>query len=227
MKRLNLFYAGLFAVISAPAFAQVNQTPVHSNGNQIFVTAEKELEATGSMFINDKYMPAKISGTDTTVLLRYNAYSDQFEISNPQEQSVKPLSEQNNTTISFVSSGDAYALENYKTEDKEEITGYLNIISDGSKVKIYKRERIYLQPGKASRNSYQTAQAPSYKRAEDEYYAKIGNATEASFFDGKKEFSKLIPGKEKEVLEYIKKNNIDIEKATDLQKLAAYVETIL
>lgn len=227
MKRLNLFYAGLFAVISAPAFAQVNQTPVHTGGNQIAVAKEKELAATGSMYVNDTYLPAKLSNNENVVLLRYNAYGDYFEMNNPQEQSVKKLPLESGVKINFTGTGEEYTVVNYNPEKGDAITGYLNIIADNSKIKIYKRERVYLQPGKTSANSYQAAKAPVYKRATDEFYVQAGNASQASFFDGKKDLAKLIPGKEKEVLEYIKKNNIDIEKATDLQKLAAYVETIL
>ncbi|MES2485633.1 MAG: hypothetical protein V4581_06755 [Bacteroidota bacterium] len=226
MKRLNLLYSAIFAFASVSAFAQINQTPVHSGG-QIYVSKEKELAATGSMYVNEAYQPAKLSTNDNIMLLRYNAYQDYFEMSNPQEQAIKQLPKDKGVTITFNSSGEAYTIANYKTEDGNSQLGYLNVIADGAKVKIYKRERVYLQAGKSSANSYQSAKAASYKKADDEFYVKVGNAVEASFFDGKKDFAKLVPGKEKEVLEYIKKNNIDTEKAADLQKLATFVETII
>jgi hypothetical protein len=227
MKRLNLLYAGLFTIVSASAFAQINQTPVHTGGGQIYATAEKALAATGSMYISENYMPAKLSNNDMTQLLRYNAYGDYFEMSNPQEQAIKQLPKQNDVTIKFVGTGETYTIANYKNEDGNAVNGYLNVIADGAKVKIYKREKVNLQPGKSSANSYQTSKAPAYKRADDEFYVKVGTAAEASFFDGKKDFAKLVPGKEKEVLEFIKKNDIDTEETADLQKLATFVETII
>jgi len=226
MKQSNLLYSALFAMASVSAFAQINQTPVHSGG-QIYISKEKELAATGSMYITDAYLPAKLSNNENIILLRYNAYQDYFEMNDPQAQSVKQLPKDKGVIVTFNASGEAYTLANYKTEEGNSQLGYLNLIADGAKVKVYKRERVYLQPGKTSANSYQAAKAASYKKADDEFYVKIGNAAEASFFESKKDFAKLVPGKDKEVLEYIKKNNIDTEKATDLQKLAAFVETII
>jgi len=226
MKQSNLFYSALFAMASVSAFAQINQTPVHSGG-QIYVSKEKELAATGSMYITEAYQPAKLSNNENVMLLRYNAYQDYFEMNNPQEQSVKQLPKEKGVTITFSAGGAVYTLANYKNEEGNSQFGYLNVVADGAKVKVYKREHVYLQPGKTSANSYQSSKAASYKKADDEFYVKIGNAAEASFFESKKDFAKLVPGKEKEVLEYIKKNNIDTEKAADLQKLAAFVETII
>lgn len=227
MKRINLFCTALFAVASFTANAQINQTPVHSSGNQIYVQGEKALPATGSMFISEQYLPAKASNNNgTTLLLRYNAYSDLFEVSNPQEQSVKVLPKQPNVIVTFSQNNESYVYETYKTEKGETVTGYLNIISDNPKVKIYKRERIYLQQGSVPANSYQTAKAPAYKKAADEYYVKVADG-EATFFDDKKDYAKLIPGKSKEVLEFIKTNKINVENATDLQKLAEYSASVL
>lgn len=226
MKRLNLLCAAVLGISSVMANAQINQTPVHSGGSQILVSGEKALAATGSMFITEKYLPAKITGNDNIVLLRYNGYSDYFEISNPQEQSVKALPKVDNAIITFSGTGHEYTLVDYKTDNGETQKGYLSIISNNPKVKIYKRERVYLQPGSTSSNSYQSSKAPLYKRAADEFYLKL-DGTEASYFDGKKDFSKLVPGKSKEVLEYIKKNSLNLENATDLQKLADYVATVI
>ena len=226
MKRLNLFCAALLGLTTLAASAQINQTPVHSGG-QIYVQAEKGLAATGSMFTSDQYMPAKASNNPgTTLLLRYNAYADLFEMSNPQEQTVKVFPKQPNVTITFSQNAESYTLDTYKTEKGETITGYLNIISDNPKIKIYKRERVYLQQGSVPANSYQTAKAPAYKRAADEFYVKVGDG-EATFFDDKKDYAKLVPGKSKEVLEFIKSNKINLENATDLQKLAEYSASVL
>jgi len=227
MKRLNLFCTALLGFASLAASAQINQTPVYAGGSQISsVSGEKALATTGSMYTSDKHMPAKLSNNDKVVLLRYNAYADHFEMSNPQEQNVKSLPKMDNVTITFTNSGEVYALQNYKTDNGEAINGYLNIISDNPKIKIYKRERVYLQQGTTAGNSYQTSKAPAYKKASDEFYVKVGDA-EATYFDGKKDFAKLVPGKSKEVLEFIKSNKINLENAIDLQKLGQYTNGIL
>ena len=226
MKQSKFFYSAMFAVASLTASAQINQTPITGGGRQIVGNSEKAMAAAGSMYINDKFLPAKLSDNATTVLLRYNAYSDYFEISHPQEQQSKALPKQAGVKITFINTGEEYTLVNYK-KDNESLNGYLNIISENPKVKIYKRERIYLQPGLVSSNSYQTSKPATYKKAGDEFFAQLGDSNEALYFSSKKEFAKLVPAKSKEILDFIKKNNIDVEEAAGLQKLATYVQTIL
>lgn len=224
MKTLKLILGAAFAITTFSASAQINQTPVH--GGQIYVAKEKEMAATGTMYLEEKYMPAKVSNSDTPLLLRYNGYSDYFEVSNPQEQTVKVLPKQDDVIVTFNSTGESFILVTYVNDEGKKHTGYLNIVSDTPKVKIYKKEYIKLQAGSVSSNSYQTSKAPAYKRAKDEFYVQIGNE-EAQYFSGKKDFAKLVPGKSKEILDYIKKNSIDLDEAASLQKLADYTATLL
>lgn len=224
MKKTNLIYTTAFAFTSILASAQVNQTPVHSSGGQVTVMKEKSQPATGSMFVNEKYMPAKLSNDGKTVLLRYNAYADNFEISDPQAQTVNVLPKRNDVVITFVSTGDEYTLQQYKTEKGETIEGYLNIVSQTPNVKIYKRERVFLQPESFPANSYQTYKPANYKKASDEFYLKLKDQ-DALYFSSKKDLAKLVPAKSKEILDFIKKNKLDVEKEADLQQLGTFLNT--
>ncbi|MGQ2982811.1 hypothetical protein [Flavobacterium sp.] len=226
MKKFNLIPAILLAFSPLFINAQINQTPVHSGGarGQIMATGEKALPATGTMYLSENFTPAKIAGNDKVILVKYNAYSDYFEMNNGERTQALPKQPGINVTLS--NTGDVYSLQSYKTEDGEQVNGYLNVVSDNSKVKIYKRERIYLQPGSTAVNSYSTSKPATYKRADDEFYVQINNG-DIVFVSGKKDIANLVPGKSKEVLDFIKKNKIDVEKETDLQELSGYIETIL
>lgn len=225
MKRQNLFYVAAIALTSALATAQVNQTPVHSGG-QITVMKEKSQAATGSMFANDKYMPAKVSNNDKVVLARYNAYADNFEISDPQAGTTSILSMQNGVTITFNSTGESYSIQQYKTNKDEVKTGYLSAISDKPNVKIFKRERVFLQPESFPASSYQTYKPAHYKKLDNEFYVKVKDQ-DALYFSSKKELSKIFPAKSKEILDYIKKNKLDLEKESDLEQLGTYLDGII
>lgn len=227
MKQSKLFYTAIFAITSLAATAQINQTPMTAGGNQIVGNKEKAMATKGSMYLNEQFMPAKITDNPTPVLLRYNAYSDYFEMNNPQEQKSQILQKQAGKVITFVNNGEEYTFVNYINKDKEDTNGYLNIITESAKVKIYKKERIFLQPGLIADNSYQTSKPAMYKKAGDEFFIQLGNAKEAAYFSGKKELAKLAPEKSKEILEYIKTNKIDVEEVADLQKLGNYLQTIL
>lgn len=226
MKKENLIYTAALALTSLIATAQVNQTPVHSSGGQITLMKEKSQAATGSMFVNEKYMPAKVSNHDKTLLARYNAYGDTFEISEPQTGSFTVLPKQDGVTITFVGTGESYTVEQYKTKKDETINGYLNVVSETPNVKIFKRERVFLQPEVFPASSYQTYKPANYKKVEDEFYIKIKDQ-DAVYFSSKKDLAKLIPAKGKEILDFIKKEKLDIEKETDLQQIGTYINTIL
>ena len=187
---------------------------------------EKSQAATGSMFVTEAYLPAKLSDNNNTVLARYNAYSDFFEINTPQEGKVQTVTKDPSVTITFVGTKKTYAYVNYKTGKGDAESGYLNVLAAGPKAKFYKRERIILQPEVFPNNSYQTYKPASYKKADDEFYVSLNNG-ETVILENKKDLAKLAPSKSKEILDYIKTNKIDLEKEQDLVKLGQYLETIL
>lgn len=224
MKNFSYIILSLVGFSSISVYAQ--DVIIHQDAANI-VSKRKETEAaTGSMYINDKYIPAKVSGSNQTVLLRYNAYSDFFEISNPQSDEIRQLPQTPGVTITFLNSKDTYTLVDFINKKEEAHSGYLNMLSDNAKVKIYKRESIFLQPEVIPTSSYASYKAPNYKKANEEFYIKIGEQ-EAKYYSGKKDLAKLVPGKNKEVLAYIKENKIDVEKKEDLIKLGMYINSIL
>lgn len=225
MKNLKLFYVAAFALTGALATAQgVNQTPVYAG--QIRTVKEKSQAATGSMFINEKYMPAKVSNLDKTVLVRYNAYADNFQMSDPIEGTEKVIPQQSDVTVTLIQTGYVYSLQQYKTEKDEVKTGYLSLVSDNPNVKIYRKERVFLQPEVFPANSYQTYKPASYKKLDNEFYIQIKGG-EAVFFSSKKDLAKLVPSKSKEILDFIKKNKLDVTKEGDLEQLGAFMDTAI
>lgn len=223
MKNLKLVYSAAFVLTSVLATAQVQQTPVHSGGGQITISREKSQAATGSMFLNEKFMGAKVSNLDKAILVRYNAYADNFEANDPVAGTTRIIPAQTDVTITFNNTGETYVFQQYKTEKGEVKSGYLSIISDKPNVKIYRRERIYLQPEVFPASSYQTYKPANYKKVDNEYYIKIKDQ-DAVFFDGKKDLAKLVPSKSKELLDYIKKNKLDLEKEGDLEQVGVFLD---
>ncbi|MFL9843094.1 hypothetical protein [Flavobacterium rhizosphaerae] len=229
MKK-SIFYAALLAVTGVTANAQqgVNQGSTGPIDGRTAITSTEKLTTTGSQYITEQYMPAKISGSDQVQLLRYNAFNDYFEINNPQEGKPSMLPKQAGVKISFVNNGNEYTTAEYVDRDDNRTNGYLKVISETPKVKIYKRERIYLQPGKIGTNSYEASKPNTYKQAKDEYYIQIGDAP-AQYFRRDKDLEKLMPNDDlgKEVRNYIKKNDIETDEEAGLKQLGAYLNTIL
>lgn len=226
MKKLNSILSAVALFATVISNAQVRTTVGDSDGRSLTTRKEQSQAATGSKFVNDKFMPAKLSSSTSVILLRYNAYTDDFEISNPQEQSVQILPKEANIDVVFPSQDKKYTYTDFVKKDGAKTSGYLVVLSDNPKVKIYKKETITMTAEYFPTNSYQTYKPANFKRAKDEFYVKVGNE-EAVYFDGKKDFAKLVPGKNKEVLEFIKKNSLSLDKDTDLQKLGQFTGSIL
>lgn len=224
MKNVKFILAAACLSATAAVSAQVNQTPMTGGGRQILNINEKPATISGSMYVNEAFLPAKISDNSTTVLLRYNAYSDYFEMNNPQEQVTKALPKQTGVKVTFAANGQEYEDVTYEKSSKQN-TGYLAVLAETPKVKIFKRERVYLQEATKSDNGYQAAKPATYKKAADEFYAQV-NGGEIQYYSSKKALGKLFGDKSKAVLDYIKKNDIDVEKTEDVQKLADYASTL-
>lgn len=225
MKNLKNILAVATLTTTLGVAAQVNMTPMTGGGRQILNINEKKASVAGTMYTEEAFLPAKISTDPSVLLLRYNAYSDYFEMSNPQEGVTKSLPKQDGVNVTFSGTGKEYTYVTYHKNDNE-FTGYLSIISDNPKVKIYKRERIYLQEGTKSDNGYAISKPSTYRKAADEFYAQVGSGP-IQYFSNKKGYAKLFPEKSKQVTEFIKKSNLDLEKTEDLQKLADFTATLL
>lgn len=226
MKNLkNIFAIALLAGTAVVQAQGVNQSAFTAGGRQVLNINNKSASVAGSMYTDENFLPAKLSTNTNTVLLRYNAYSDYFEMNNPQESVTKALPKQAGVSVIFSATGQQYEYVTYHKNDDEN-TGYLVVISDNPKVKVYKRERVYLQEGSKSDNGYAVTKPSTYKRAKDEFYAQIGTGP-IEYFSNKKGFAKLFPEKSKQITEYIKQNSLDLEKTEDLQKLADYTATLL
>jgi hypothetical protein len=217
----------LFGLCSLASIGQQLNQPLDPNGRQISSKGMKSQPATGSMYTNEKFMPAKLSNAQSNVFVRYNAYSDTFELGNPDLSAGRPLPKEKDVQITLVAGNKEYSYLNYKNKDNKEAAGYLNLLSTSTKVSFYKKERIILEKEFVPENSYGTYKAPAYKKASDEFYIKIGSGDITFLSANKKDVAKLFGAKEKEVLDYIKQNKLDVEKEQDLVKLGTYLDTIL
>jgi hypothetical protein len=226
MKSLKIFGTLVVLITPMTILAQsINQSPVHGGGRQI-VTKQKESDpAQGSMYINDKYLPAKINGQEKVLMLRYNAYQDSFEENNPQEEYINGLPKTPNSVIKFVGTNKTYAMTDFKDKDGLLSNGYLIVLCDTPKVKIYKREHITFVKETHPQNSYQSYKPARYSRGSDEFYISI-NGQPAILFDDKKDIISLMPERKKEINEYFKQNKLELESTENVNKLGNFLNTI-
>lgn len=224
MKNSKVVLLSAFAFTSFFSNAQINQTPVHTGNRQVEMWREKS-QTVGSQYHSEKFLPAKVSNIPGSVVLRYNAYSDYFEMSDGSAEP-KILTRDPGVTITFNGTNKAYTYVDFVSNKEGATNGYLNVIASTPKVKIYKRENIILVPEAEPGNGYQKYKPAEYKKATEKYYISV-NDTPAVEFSGRKDLLKLVPEKSKEVQNFIKENKIDLEDNAGLQKLGIYMNSIL
>ncbi|AXG73378.1 hypothetical protein DVK85_03675 [Flavobacterium arcticum] len=218
-----------FTALLATTFANAQQAQTYvdeSGGMNYGYTKKAPSEpAGGTQYYIDSFNAAKIDDSNEITLVKYNAYSDEMELKIHDE--VVVLEPKDGMMIRLVNNQANYTFTQYTNKDGIASQNYLVVISDASNLKIFKRERIYLQPEQHPQGGYQKYKAPLYKKQNPEYYIQMNNGDIVYMSDRKKDVIKLIPGKEKEVKKFMKENRIKISDDKDLQLLGNYMNTLL
>ena len=210
-------------VTSLNLSAQFNSSALNSGDRQVSLIKNSNKAAEGSMYLNEQFLPSKISGQQITYMLRYDAYHDYFEMTG-SDGAAKRLPA--NPGEQITTANKTYTLVDYKTSKNENIKGYLSLIYTGSKAKIYRRERVIFQAASESNNSYVQGKPAAYKRAEDEFYISVDGQPAQFLQPSRKGISKLFPDKAKQIQEFMKTNNVDLDNDEGLKKLGAFLDTI-
>lgn len=198
-----------------------------TNSFYAFDNSDNTIE--GSVYIQKNYMPAKLSLNNMTKIynLRYNAYSDEFEIQNEGQKPGAINKKINNLLIVFVDDNKTYESLYYVNDDGESIKGYfVHISNTNSNYKLLVKESIKFVEKKPAETSYDKARPAKFTRLKDAYYIANNKNPAVRFPKKKKDFAKVFPEKHKEILSYIKKNKIKTSKESDLKKLMTYINSL-
>ncbi|MEZ4793551.1 MAG: hypothetical protein R2783_08855 [Gelidibacter sp.] len=182
----------------------------------------------GSPYINEDFLPARISVSEDDVFyVRYNAISDQFEVKGENNKSYALNKYRRDIVVQLVGLKKTYQVFGYLDENENENFGYFVIMNDqDSNVKLLKKEKKFFIGEKVATTSYDTPKPATYKRANDEYYIKIGNDPAVELPTKKKEIAKLFPKKEDKILNFIKEHKIKTKREEDLNRLMSYINQI-
>lgn len=172
----------------------------------------------GSKYIHENFSNAVIN--NNSIKLRYNAYLDKMEIENDDELSY--LDTVINQSIIFNDFNENYRFMKYNVKGVD-IEGYLKILSESNKYKLYKIEKITLDEVKTG-GAFSTETSDSnnkeYRRNEDVYLIERDGDFNILSKNVKK-LSKLL--KNNEIVEIVKENKLNLNKEQDLIKLVNFL----
>jgi len=183
----------------------------------------------GSAYIQEIFMPAKLSLMDGTKIfkLKYNAYNDEIEIENESGKANALNKNIDNLLIVFVSDDKTYQALDYVDKDANTTRGYfVHVNSAISKYKLLIKETVIFIDRKPAKTSYDKTKPAELKRIDDKYFIAIGTDAAVEFPKKKKEFPKVFPDKHKDILSFMKKNKIKTSKDKDLVELINYINTL-
>lgn len=218
---MNKILCWVFALLNFYVNAQVNELPyVSSWNNQMNMTKDGQevTKIDGKQYLDENFYKVDLdySTSPATATLRYNAYKDVIEFN------------KNNKIYELIPVKDAlfrfpncvYQYVDYNYENKL-YTGFLVLLVN-KKYSLYKREKIILDEGIISSNSYADNTKKHYRRLKDLNMIKIDNKF-YKFPKSAKEFLDLPLVNANRYLEYIKKNKLNFAKEGDLIKLTDFI----
>ena len=224
-------FSGLVAVtalLTTTFTTTAQQTYVNlSRGGMDYAYTKKAPSepAGGTQYFIESFNAAKIDDSKDIALVRYNAYSDEMELKINDE--IVVLEPKENMMIRLVNKQANYTFTQYTNKEGVASQNYLVVVSDNPNLRIFKREHIYLQPEQHPQGGYQKYKAPMYKKEEPEYYIQMKDGNIVHMSDRKKDIIALVPGKEKEIKDFMKENNIKVSDDKDLQNLGNFMSTLL
>lgn len=184
----------------------------------------------GSPYLSEEFVAAKLEGYGSKIFTaRYNAYNGDMEVVTALGADPIALDINNSDfKITFLKSKKTYESYEFKNNSGNKIKRFfVNVAApENGDVSLMKREVVAFIPKVEAATSYQQDQEAKFKRIEDAYYIKVSkDAIAQKLPKSKKQISKLFPGKEKQILTFIKKNSIKTSKEEDLIKLVEFLNT--
>ena len=169
-------------------------------------------------------MPPPVGPQQNTTPVRYNAYNDEFETNSSGSTTSLPKNEDNSVT--FVINNKSYQFVEFTDSKGEKNSGYLISVSGTDKVKFYQREKVILEKEVFPNSSYDSYKAANYRKDKPTYFISL-NSGIVAMPTRAKDFSKLFPGKEKQVLEIIKSNKISLDNTDHFGQLSTLLQSVL
>ncbi|WP_422081645.1 hypothetical protein [Ulvibacterium sp.] len=194
------------------------------------ITADRTVDLAdieGSMYYDEDFSLGKIYYSDEpfkSILARYNAYTDEIEIKRDEQEAVESLYK--GAKVSCEINGRRFVYSEYLDKRGNPENGYLVKVFSGEKHDLYEKRSKAFKEGQQPKTSLHL---PTPDKFVDRlgFYVAVDSETPQFFPDSRKKLSTIFDDDKIGLLRtFIKKNEIDLSKKEDLQRLLIYAETI-
>jgi hypothetical protein len=199
-------------------FLSPKTTPIYKGykNTKGSIYANKDFQ-NGSVFKEGKVVANNVG-------LRYNVQEEEIELkknANSSSTVANVIKADQSIHVRILNEAFVYLV----SPDKNQKAGYFMVMSEGSKLTIYKKIIKNFVEGKKSVNSYSRDVPDTFKEKEQLYIvSNTGSLTKLP--NGKGKRKKLFASKEAEMKSFIDSNNLSIRKESDFYKAVSYYNTL-
>lgn len=224
MKNIYLILSLLFFV-HGHSQDQLNTQTLIPSSNQLYTFDRSDRSIQGTPYMDEGFSPARVSSEINKIFeVRYNLVNDEMEVKNENEEIHAINKTISNITVTFLKNNKTYQVFNYLNEDGSSDNGYFTLLSNSNtNVKLLLKESKVFKEGQAIKSGYEQAVRPSFKKAKDKYFIKVGSDNAMEVPKNKKDVAKLFPKFESQISSFIKKNKLKTSSKEDLLELTKFL----
>lgn len=219
-------------LISTVGFSQQENSMMHNDMStqailQKNLGKDYEFDIQGSPYYDESFNSATITPINKVFMIRYNAALDVMEVI--QKEDTLVLNKDNRNYKIVQSKGDmTYGILQNVASESDEKLGYYIQLTEGKKIKLYRRDRKkFVEVKRTAYGSNTASTYAKYKEQKSEYYIEYGDSgTAVKLPRKKKSLIKLFASKEGDIKAFIKKNKIKLNKEEDLKRLVNYANSL-
>lgn len=177
----------------------------------------------GSYYFEERFLPAEVSyfgeKLKGNVLLRYNAYNDELEIGKTTDQKDTEEILLKSAKVEATVAGEHYRLLSYRPkEDAFPQVGYLVVVSEGNKYKLYlQRKKVFMDAVEARTGLERSF--PARFTDEENYFYQVDDNTPLPLKKSKSGLKKVFQGAEAQLNTILKENKLKPNNTSDLKTI--------
>jgi len=177
----------------------------------------------GSPYLTKAFVPAKVGNIPKVAPMRYDAYNDEFEFIDAKNDTLVLNKTEAFSNITFTYSNIKYQLVDYTNKKGVATNGYLVNLHESKGYTLYKRQTVTFTKEQVAERPFEPSSPAKFEQGKDVFYFKNNDKGIVLFPSSKKNLLKLYPEKKAEIEAFVKQNDIDFDKETDMVKIIDFL----